>query len=287
MAEPIIGRRSELKALARFVEAVHVGGRALLIEGEAGIGKTALLHEGVRAARANGFRVLTARAAPAEAQMAFAAIGDLFTPTLEETLPSLAPVQRHALEIALLLREPEGPPPEVRVLGVALVSAVSSLAQEGPLLLALDDVQWVDASSADVLGFMLQRVDGRPVGVLATVRGRPVRAPLDLDRAFAATERLPLEPLSIGAIHRLLMERLSLNLPRPSLVRVHAAAGGNPFYALELGRALVDGTIGEIGGSFRSPRASRASSPTAWRHCPRASARRLSPLLRSLSPRCR
>jgi AAA ATPase domain len=112
MAEPIIGRRSELKALARFVEAVHVGGRALLIEGEAGIGKTALLHEGVRAARASGFRVLTARAAPAEAQMAFAAIGDLFTPTLEETLPSLAPVQRRALEIALLLREPEGPPPK-------------------------------------------------------------------------------------------------------------------------------------------------------------------------------
>jgi DNA-binding CsgD family transcriptional regulator len=253
MTEPIIGRRSELKALARFVEAVPAGGRALLIEGEAGIGKTALLDEGVHAAQASGFRVLIARAAPAEAQMAFAAVGDLFTPTLEETLQSLAPVQRRALEIALLLREPDGPPPEVRVLGVALVSAVSTLAQKGPVLVALDDVQWLDASSADVLGFMLRRLDGQPVGVLGTVRGRPVRAPLDLDRAFSATERLPLEPLSIGAIHRLLSERLSLNLPRPSLVRVHAAAGGNPFYALELGRALVDGTIGEVGGALSLP----------------------------------
>ena len=78
MAEPIIGRRTELQALARFVEAVPAGGRALLIEGDAGIGKTALLYEGVRTARACGFRVLTARAAPAEAQMAFTTIGDLF-----------------------------------------------------------------------------------------------------------------------------------------------------------------------------------------------------------------
>jgi DNA-binding CsgD family transcriptional regulator len=253
MAEPIIGRRSELQALARFIEAVRGSGQALLVEGEAGIGKTALMQEGVRAAQASGFRVLTARAAPAEAQMAFATVGDLFTPTLDETLPSLAPVQRRALEIALLLREPEGPPPEVRVLGVALVAAVSALAQDGPVLVALDDVQWVDASSADVLGFMLRRLDGQPVGVLATVRGHPVRTPLDLERAFAATERLPLEPLSIGAIHRLLSERLSLNLPRPSLLRVHEAAGGNPFYALELGRAVGEGTIGEVGGVLSLP----------------------------------
>ena len=253
MAEPIIGRRTELQALARFVEAVPAGGHALLIEGDAGIGKTALLYEGVRTARACGFRVLTARAAPAEAQMAFTTIGDLFAPALDDSLASLAPVQRRALEVALLLREPDGPPPEVRVLGVALVAAVSTLAHEGPLVVALDDVQWVDASSAEVLGFVLRRLAGLPVTVLATVRGRPARAPLDLDRAFAVYERLPLEPLSIGAIHRLLSERLSLNLPRPSLVRVHAATGGNPFYALELGRGLADGTIREDGGVISLP----------------------------------
>jgi DNA-binding CsgD family transcriptional regulator len=253
MAEPIIGRRSEVKALARFVDAVPAGGRALLIEGDAGIGKTALLHEGVRGAHAAGFRVLTARTAAAEAQMAFATIGDLFTPTLDDTLPSLAPVQQRAVEVALLLREPEGPPAEPRVLGIALASVVRALAQEGPLLLALDDVQWVDPSSAEILSFVLRRLDSRPVGVLATVRGRPARAPLDLDRAFEAFERLALEQLSVGAIHQLLSERLSLNLPRPSLVRVHAAAGGNPFYALELGRALIGGTIREDSGVISLP----------------------------------
>jgi DNA-binding NarL/FixJ family response regulator len=253
MAEAIIGRRAELQALAQFVEAVPAGGHALLIEGDAGIGKTALLHEGLRTAGASSIRVLAARTSPAEAQMAFATIGDLFTPALEDTLPSLAPVQRRALEIALLLREPEGPPPEPRVLGIALASVVRALAQEGPVLLALDDVQWVDPSSAEILSFTLRRLDDQPVGVLATVRGRAVRAPLDLDRSFVSFERLALEPLSVGAIHQLLSERLSLNLPRPALVRVHAAAGGNPFFALEMGRALIDGTIREDGGVISLP----------------------------------
>jgi DNA-binding CsgD family transcriptional regulator len=103
---------------------------------------------------------------------------------------------------------------------------------------AVDDVQWIDASSAEVLRFMLRRLELERVGVLATVRERPVEAPLELDRAFAAFQRLPVEPLSVGAVHRLLWGRLALNLPRPALVRVHQIAGGNPFFALELGRAI-------------------------------------------------
>jgi DNA-binding CsgD family transcriptional regulator len=228
----IIGRREELQALARFVDAVPTGGHALLLEGDAGIGKTALWQEGTAAARRSDVRVLAARAGQAETRIAFATVGDLFAPTLDETLPPLPLVQRRALEIALLLREPDGPPPEMRVLGLALVSVVHALARERPVLLALDDVQWVDASSAEILAFMLRRLEGEPVGVLATVRGRPVHAPLEL-----------VGPLSVGAIHRMLWGRLSLNLARPALVRVHETSGGNPFYALELGRALAEGTI--------------------------------------------
>ena len=243
MAEPIIGRRSELQALARFVADVPAGGQALLVEGEAGIGKTALLSEGVRAARVSGLRVLSARAAQAEAQMAFATVGDLFAPTLDETLPQVPPVQRRALETALLLREPDGPPPEPRLLGLALLSVARALAEAGPLLLGLDDVQWVDPSSADVLRFLLRRLESEPVGVLATVRGRPVDVPLELDRAFDGFRRLTVEPLSADAIHGLLWDRLALNLTRPELVRMHEVAGGNPFFALELGRAIVRGTV--------------------------------------------
>jgi DNA-binding CsgD family transcriptional regulator len=253
MSDQVVGRREELHALARFIDAVPVGGQALLIEGDAGIGKTALWQEGVRAARESGIRVLSARAAHAETQIAFAMIGDLFTTTLDDALPQLPPVQRRALEIALLLRGSDGSPPDVRVLGLALVSIARALARESPLLLALDDAQWVDASSADILRFMLRRLDGQPIGVLVTVRGRPVPAPLELDRAFEAFTRLGVQPLSVGAIHRILWSRLSLNLARPALVRLHQTAGGNPFYALELGRALADGTIREGNGPMSLP----------------------------------
>ena len=253
MEGEIIGRREELLALEAFLGAVPAGGQALLLEGDAGIGKSALWYEGLRLARERSFRLLTARAARAETQVAFATVGDLFAPVLEATLPRLVPVQRRALEVALLLRESDGRPPDARLLGLALLSVVRALAEDGPLLVALDDVQWADPSSAEVLRFVLRRLEGEPVAVLATVRERPVEAPLELDRAFAAFRRLTVGPLSVGAIHRLLWGRLALNLPRPLLLRVHEIVGGNPFFALELGRGLVDGTIRADGTDVALP----------------------------------
>ena len=243
MAVEIIGRREELLAFDGFFEALPAGGQALLLEGDAGIGKTALWQEGNRLARERGFRVLTSRSAHSETQIAFATVGDLFASAVEDALPRLTPVQRRALEAALLMGEPDGPPPEVRLLGLALLSVVREQTREASLLLALDDVQWVDPSSAEVLRFMLRRLEGEPVGVLATVRGRPVEVPLGLDRAFAAFQRLGVEPLSAGAVHRLLWGRLALNLARPELMRVHEISGGNPFFALELGRAITRGAV--------------------------------------------
>ena len=105
---------------------------------------------------------------------------------------------------------------------------------------------------------MFRRLEGEPVGVLATVRGLPVEAPFELERAFAGFRRLRVAPLSVGAIHRLLWGRLSLNLPRPVLARVHEATGGNPFFALEVGRALADGTISADGVHVLLPESLRA-----------------------------
>src|SRR4051812_34551258 len=118
MAVEIIGRREELLAFDGFFEALPAGGQTLLLEGDAGIGKTALWQEGNRLAREHGFRVLTSRSAHSETQIAFATVGDLFASAVEDTLAQLTPVQRRALEAALLLREPDGPPPEVRLLGL-------------------------------------------------------------------------------------------------------------------------------------------------------------------------
>jgi predicted ATPase len=245
MAREIIGRREERLALEAFLDAAAAGGEALLLEGDAGIGKTALWDEALRVARERDVCVLRSRPTQSEAQVAFAAVGDLLAPTLSGVTRRLAPVQRRALETALLIREPEPDEifPDTRVLGLALLSTVGALAEECPVLVALDDVQWLDASSAEVLTFMLRRLDAEPVAVLATVRGRPVAVPLQLDRAFAAFRRLPIEPLSVGAIHRLLWGRLGMALPRPVMMRVHEITGGNPFFALELGRALVQGSI--------------------------------------------
>src|ERR1044072_2539884 len=141
MAVEIIGRREELLAFEGFLAALPAGGQALLLEGDPGIGKTALWQEGNRLARERGVRVLTSRSAHSETQIAFATVGDLFAPVVEDTLLQLTPVQRRALETALLMREPDGPPPELRLLGLALISIVRALAQEGPLLLSFDDVQ--------------------------------------------------------------------------------------------------------------------------------------------------
>ena len=174
---------------------------------------------------------------------------------VEDTLPQLTPVHRRSLETALLLREPDGPPPDVRLLGLALLSVVRALSQDGPVLFSLDDVQWVDPSSAEVLSFMLRRVEDEAVGVLATVRGRPRELPLELDRAFGGFQRLAVEPLSVGAIHRLLWGRLALNLPRPELVRVHEIVGGNPFSRSSSGARLSGARSGWTARMSSCPRA--------------------------------
>jgi DNA-binding CsgD family transcriptional regulator len=243
MTDEVIGRSGELAALTAFVEAVPDGGHALLLEGEAGIGKTILWQEGLRLANGRGCRVLRSRASPSETRLAFTAIGDLFGSVLGEDLPLLVPLQRRALESALLVREAATAPPDAALLGRALLSVVRSLAREAPLLVAVDDAQWIDESSAELLTFVLRRLEGEPVGVLATVRGRAGPAPFELDRAFTAFRRMPVEPLSVAAVHRLLWGRLALTLPRPTLIRVHATSGGNPFFALELGRGIVGGSI--------------------------------------------
>ena len=100
MPVDLIGRREELLAFDGFLGAVPDGGQALLLEGDAGICKTALWQEGSRLAREHGFRVLTSRAAHSETQIAFATVGDLFAAVVEQTLPQLTPVQRRALETA-------------------------------------------------------------------------------------------------------------------------------------------------------------------------------------------
>ena len=116
------------------------------------------------------------------------------------------------------------------------------LGDRTPLLVAVDDVQWLDPSTAGALAFALRRLDGARVSLLLARRlGEPVR-PSDLDRALGAdrVRPLPVGALSAGALHRLLRDRLPRPLARQKLLRIHERSDGNPFFALELARVLPE-----------------------------------------------
>ena len=109
--------------------------------------------------------------------MSFTGLSDLVAPVFERVAASLAPLRRRALEVALLLAEPGQQPPDPRAIGLALLDTLTALAEDGPVLIALDDVQWLDDSSAAVIEIALRRLRGAPVGVLATFRGQPAPRP--------------------------------------------------------------------------------------------------------------
>jgi DNA-binding CsgD family transcriptional regulator len=238
----IIGREEELGSIQAFLDRVCEGSGALVLSGEAGIGKTILWEAGLKEAEQRLACVLLHRGAEAEASLSFSGLSDLLASDFDEVVSSLAPMRRHALEVALLLAEPGEKAPDPHTIGLALLDVLRALAERGPVALALDDVQWLDSSSAGVLQIALRRLRNEPIGVLATLRrAHDPAAPLELERAFPEERltRVSLGPLSPGALHRLLEERLGLELTRPELIRVQEASAGNPFFALELGRELV------------------------------------------------
>jgi DNA-binding CsgD family transcriptional regulator len=241
MRAGVIGREQELGLIEEFLDGIADGPAALVLSGQAGIGKTALWHSGVERARERGAIILEYRAVEAEALVPFAALSDLLSGVREATFASLTAPRRRALEVALLLQEPGERPPDQRAIGLALLDVVRTLSTSRPVLVAIDDLQWLDPSTATPLQFALRRVSGDPVSLLATARTLPAsELPIDVERclAAAATEHVEIGPLSVGAAYRVLTARLGLGLPRPALLRLHELTRGNPFYLLEMGREL-------------------------------------------------
>ena len=239
-SEEVIGRAEELAAVEGMLERAATDFAALSLEGEAGIGKTALWRAGRMAAQRRGFRILSSRPTRSEAQLPLGVFGDLFSQVPTEVLERLPAPQRRALEVALLRIDPDGAAADQRALSVATLGVIRELAGEAPVLLALDDVQWIDESSGGVLSFALRRLQGFPVGVLLTLRQGAETRPLDLESDFpeAALVRSTVGPLSLAVLHRLFEGRLGRSFPRLVLLKIEQASGGNPFYALEVGRAL-------------------------------------------------
>ena len=189
-----------------------------------------------------GYRVLASRPAEFEATLSYAGLGDLLEPVLDSVLERMPGPQRDALEVALLRRGPGGSAPDQRTVAAGTLSALRALAEEGPVLVGVDDLQWLDRPSARVLAFSLRRVNTEPVAFLATVRtaltgeaGPDLVLPVRSDVAW-----IEVGPLSLGAMGRMLRSRLDETFSRPIQLKLHRASGGNPFFALELARALLD-----------------------------------------------
>jgi ATP/maltotriose-dependent transcriptional regulator MalT len=240
MPAEVIGREEELAAIAAFLDEV-AGPVGLLIEGDAGIGKTTVWRQGVDAAVERGQRVLVAKPAAVEAELSFAGLADLFGDALEELLPALPPPQRRALEIAFLLVDAPAAPPDRRTIGAALLGSLRELSRDRAVLVAIDDVQWLDAASSLGLAFAVRRLRDEPVRLLFATRTGMPDAARELLRSSAIGEvrRIRLRSLTAGAIHRLLHTQLGATFPRPVFRRLYETSAGNPFFALELARALA------------------------------------------------
>src|SRR5262249_29175707 len=158
---------------------------------------------------------------------------------------SLPPPQRRAIDAALLRADAPGGLTDSRAVGQAVVGVLRTVASDGPIVVAIDDLQWLDPPSGRALTFALRRLGDDRISLLATAR-MDVRdaPPFGLDRVLRDgwLRRVRIGPLSQGAVHELLRARLRLNLSRPALLRLHERTGGNPFFALEIGR-LLEGRI--------------------------------------------
>jgi DNA polymerase III delta prime subunit len=238
----MVGREEEIGQILAFLDATGELPAALLVEGEPGIGKSTIWRRALELASERSYRILSARAASGEADLAFALLADLLEDATVEVLPELPSPQRRALEVSLLLEDPGAAPPQPRAIAAAFLSTLRLLARRRTLLLAVDDIQGLDSASRAALEFAVRRLETEPVALLFTRRAAADdQPPLGLAGAFSyeRISRLPIGPLSLGALHELLRTRLGLTLARPTLRRLAEESGGNPFFALELARALV------------------------------------------------
>ncbi|WP_030940451.1 ATP-binding protein [Streptomyces sp. NRRL S-646] len=232
----VIGR-DELLSAAR--EQLAQGG-SVLLHGPAGIGKStalrALASEYGTAART----VLRCSATESESHLPFLALADLLGLVVDQVYDKLPTAQRTALESALTGRGESTLQRDGLALRLAVLSALRALAAQGPVLVVADDLQWLDPASAELLGFAARRLGDTPVQLLCAVRTEGEEYDRHLHASPPDTLAVRLGALSRAQVSSLLDHRGYTGLPRSTVRDIHRTSGGNPFFALELGRALAE-----------------------------------------------
>ena len=232
------GRRAECHVLDRLVEAVRAGdSRALVVRGEPGVGKTALLEYLVE--QASGCSVARAAGVQSEMELAFAGLHQLLAP-MPDRLEALPVPQRDALRTAFGFSS--GPAPDRFLVGLAVLSLLSDVAEERPLICVVDDEQWLDHASAQALAFVARRLQAESVGLVFAAR-----TPSD---QVAGLPELVVEGLREGDAHALLDSVLPGPLDTRVRDRIVSETRGNPLALLELPRGL---TPAELAGGFGLP----------------------------------
>jgi DNA-binding CsgD family transcriptional regulator/tetratricopeptide (TPR) repeat protein len=229
LGQLIIGREPELERIDAFLNTARTDGGALLITGEPGVGKTALLKAGSEAASAAGSRILRATGVEFEAGMSFAGLNQVVLPLLTD-LRHLPAVHRDALNVALGFND--GAPPDRLVVSNAALMLLRLAATAQPLLVVIDDLPWLDRASAGVLSFVARRLEGSRVGLLGASRTGEVDF---FERA--GLPELEVQRLNDDASRRLLDIRFP-DLAPSVRNRILAEAQGNPLALLELPAAV-------------------------------------------------
>jgi DNA-binding CsgD family transcriptional regulator len=274
VAAGVIGRDAELAAVDAFLDALDGGARVLAIEGEPGIGKTTIWYEGVSRARDRGALVLIARPAETEVGLSFAGLADLFGAAPAPLCARLPVPQREALAAALLQAPAPARGIDERAVCAAVLSLLRLLADQRPVVVAVDDAQWLDSPTARALSFALRRLEGERVGFLITVRVARVPLP-SFDRAAGPEQRraATVGPLTVAALHQVIKHRTGYSLPRPTLVQITRVCGGNPFYAIEMAAEMSRWPVG--GGRVPVPASVTGLVETRLARLPAATQRAL------------
>ena len=227
----LVGRERELAQLRLLVAPPYAEGRLLLLLGDPGMGKTAVVAEAARAARCEGMRVLAATGRESERDLAFAGLHQLLRPVLDG-IAGLPARQAEALRSAFGLSA-DPAPPDPLLTGIAVLTLLSGLSDEQPLLVTADDAQWLDRASLDALAFAARRLESEQLVLLAAARGSV--PPPGFERDFP---RLPLPPLTLPDAGLLLDAQ-----PQPPRGRhraqLLAQAAGNPLALIELARMVA------------------------------------------------
>src|SRR5215471_14413223 len=236
----LMNRRSECRTLDRLAKAVRAGeSRALLVRGDPGVGKSVLLEYLAERSWGSGCRVARATGVQSEMELAFAGLHQLCAPMLEHA--GSIPIPQHdALRTAFGVAA--GPPPDRFLVGLAVLSLLSEVAAERPLICLVDDEQWLDRASVQALGFVARRLAADPVGVVFAAR--------EPGTELAGLPELEVAGLGDSDARALLESALSGPLDERVADMIVAETRGNPLALLELPRGL---TPGELAGGFGLP----------------------------------